>query len=103
MKCKLRDCSISIETHKACSLPFRLAIDKQEGIFVGGKPEFTGVKSFEVSSDYQNSCIDDIRYDMDGLQSLRVFTIFCISSTTGWMVKVYHFRRTLTAHNGDRP
>lgn len=43
----------------------RLAIDKQEGIFVGGKPEFTGMKSFEVSSDYQNSCIDDIRYDTE--------------------------------------
>lgn len=39
-----------------------LAIDKQEGIFVGGKPEFTGIKSFEVNSDYQNSCIDDIRW-----------------------------------------
>jgi hypothetical protein len=38
-----------------------LSIDKQEGIFVGGKPEFTNVKSIEVNSDYHNSCIDDIR------------------------------------------
>lgn len=38
-----------------------LSIDKQEGIFVGGKPEFTGVKSLEVNSDFQNSCVDDIR------------------------------------------
>lgn len=38
-----------------------LTIDKQEGVFAGGKPEFTGVKTFEVTSDYQNSCIDDIR------------------------------------------
>jgi hypothetical protein len=38
-----------------------LSIDKQEGVFAGGKPEFTGVKTFEVNSDYQNSCLDDIR------------------------------------------
>lgn len=38
-----------------------LSIDKQEGIFIGGKPELTGVKSIEVNGDYQNSCIDDVR------------------------------------------
>lgn len=38
-----------------------LNVDKQEGIFVGGKPEFTGMKSFEVTADFQNSCIDDVR------------------------------------------
>ena len=38
-----------------------LSIDKQEGVYAGGKPEFTGIKTFEVNSDYQNSCIDDIR------------------------------------------
>ncbi|XP_076257873.1 neural-cadherin-like [Rhynchophorus ferrugineus] len=38
-----------------------LQIDKQEGVFVGGKVEFTGVRTFEVISDFQNGCLDDIR------------------------------------------
>lgn len=38
-----------------------LSIDKQEGVFAGGKPEYTGVKTFDVSADYQKSCLDDIR------------------------------------------
>ncbi|XP_035781928.1 neural-cadherin-like isoform X3 [Anopheles albimanus] len=40
-----------------------LSVDKQEGVFAGGKPEFTGVKTYDVKSDYQKSCIDDIRLD----------------------------------------
>ncbi|EAA14580.4 AGAP009717-PA, partial [Anopheles gambiae str. PEST] len=37
-----------------------LSVDKQEGVYAGGKPEFTGVKTYDVKSDYQKSCIDDI-------------------------------------------
>lgn len=40
-----------------------LKVDKQEGVYAGGKVEVTGVKSFEVQGDYHNSCIDDIRYN----------------------------------------
>ncbi|XP_030763859.1 neural-cadherin-like [Sitophilus oryzae] len=38
-----------------------LHIDKQEGVFVGGKAEFTGVRTFEVLSDFRGGCIDDVR------------------------------------------
>ncbi|XP_034471954.1 putative neural-cadherin 2 [Drosophila innubila] len=40
-----------------------LSIDKQEGVYAGGKAEYTGVKTFEVQSDFQKSCLDDIRLD----------------------------------------
>jgi len=39
-----------------------LSIDKQEGVYAGGKAEYTGVKTFEVQSDFQKSCLDDIRW-----------------------------------------
>nr|CAD7572875.1 unnamed protein product [Timema californicum] len=35
-----------------------LVVDKQEGVFAGGKAEYTGVRTFEVHADYQK---DDIR------------------------------------------
>ena len=38
-----------------------LMVDKQEGVYAGGKAEYTGVRTFEVYADYQKSCIDDIR------------------------------------------
>lgn len=40
-----------------------LSIDKQEGVYAGGKVEVTGVKTFEVKGDFYNSCIDDLRYN----------------------------------------
>ncbi|XP_039480682.1 putative neural-cadherin 2 [Drosophila santomea] len=40
-----------------------LSIDKQEGVYAGGKAEYTGIKTFEVQSDFQRSCLDDIRLD----------------------------------------
>ncbi|XP_050321161.1 putative neural-cadherin 2 isoform X1 [Bactrocera neohumeralis] len=40
-----------------------LSIDKQEGVYAGGKAEYTGLKTFEVQSDFQRSCLDDIRLD----------------------------------------
>nr|CAD7575823.1 unnamed protein product [Timema californicum] len=40
-----------------------LVVDKQEGVFAGGKAEYTGVKTFEVYEDYQKGCLDDIRLD----------------------------------------
>nr|CAD7400327.1 unnamed protein product [Timema poppensis] len=38
-----------------------LVVDKQEGVFAGGKAEYTGVRTFEVHADYQKGCLDDIR------------------------------------------
>ncbi|XP_050307526.1 neural-cadherin-like isoform X2 [Anthonomus grandis grandis] len=40
-----------------------LLVDKQEGVYAGGKAEYTGVKTFEVYADYQKGCIDDIRLE----------------------------------------
>lgn len=34
-----------------------LLVDKQEGIYAGGKAEYTGVRTFEVYADYQNGKI----------------------------------------------
>ncbi|XP_043210951.1 neural-cadherin-like isoform X4 [Amphibalanus amphitrite] len=41
----------------------KLLVDKQEGVWAGGKAEYTGIKTFEVYSDYKNGCLDDIRLE----------------------------------------
>nr|CAH7741799.1 unnamed protein product [Callosobruchus chinensis] len=40
-----------------------LIVDKQEGVYAGGKAEYTGVRTFEVYADYQKGCLDDIRLE----------------------------------------
>ncbi|KAE8746236.1 hypothetical protein FOCC_FOCC007108 [Frankliniella occidentalis] len=40
-----------------------LIVDKQEGVYAGGKAEYTGVRTFEVYSDFQKGCLDDIRLE----------------------------------------
>lgn len=40
-----------------------LIVDKQEGVYAGGKAEYTGVRTFEVNTDFQKGCIDDIRFE----------------------------------------
>nr|BAA22151.1 DN-cadherin [Drosophila melanogaster] len=40
-----------------------LLVDKQEGVYAGGKAEYTGVRTFEVYADYQKTCLDDIRLE----------------------------------------
>ncbi|XP_037038290.1 neural-cadherin isoform X5 [Bradysia coprophila] len=40
-----------------------LLVDKQEGVYAGGKAEYTGVRTFEVYADYQKSCLDDLRLE----------------------------------------
>ncbi|XP_037905049.1 neural-cadherin isoform X5 [Hermetia illucens] len=40
-----------------------LLVDKQEGVYAGGKAEYTGVRTYEVYADYQKSCLDDIRLE----------------------------------------
>ena len=39
-----------------------MTVDKQEGVYAGGKAEYTGVRTFEVYSDYSKGCMDDIRF-----------------------------------------
>ncbi|XP_054282160.1 neural-cadherin-like [Macrosteles quadrilineatus] len=41
--------------------PQWLLVDKQEGVYAGGKAEHTGVRTFEVLADFHTGCIDDIR------------------------------------------
>ncbi|CAL4157413.1 unnamed protein product, partial [Meganyctiphanes norvegica] len=42
-----------------------LELDKQEGVHVGGRPEYGGggddVSNFQVHQDYYKGCIDDVR------------------------------------------
>ncbi|KAF5301279.1 hypothetical protein FQA39_LY19101 [Lamprigera yunnana] len=40
-----------------------LLVDKQEGVYSGGKAEYTGVRTFEVYADYSKGCLDDIRLE----------------------------------------
>ncbi|KAK0172407.1 hypothetical protein PV328_005726 [Microctonus aethiopoides] len=40
-----------------------LLVDKQEGVYAGGKAEYTGVRTFEVYADYEKGCLDDIRLE----------------------------------------
>lgn len=40
-----------------------MLVDKQEGVYAGGKAEYTGHRSFEVYADYQKGCLDDIRLE----------------------------------------
>ncbi|XP_066596420.1 LOW QUALITY PROTEIN: neural-cadherin-like [Prorops nasuta] len=40
-----------------------LLVDKQEGVYAGGKAEYTGIRTFEVYADYQQGCLDDIRLE----------------------------------------
>lgn len=35
-----------------------LLVDKQEGVYAGGKAEYTGVRTFEVYADYQKGNVD---------------------------------------------
>ncbi|KAK7071119.1 hypothetical protein SK128_019333 [Halocaridina rubra] len=38
-----------------------LEVDKQEGVHVGGSPEYVGLSVFKIHNDFQEGCIDDIR------------------------------------------
>ncbi|KAK8750481.1 hypothetical protein OTU49_014853, partial [Cherax quadricarinatus] len=38
-----------------------LQVDKQEGVHVGGTPEYMGVTVFSVHKDYHDGCMDDLR------------------------------------------
>jgi len=40
-----------------------MTVDKQEGVYAGGKAEYTGVRTFEVYSDYAKGCMDDVRLE----------------------------------------
>ena len=56
-------------------------VDKQEGVYAGGKAEYTGVRTFEVYADYQKSCLDDIRLTM--IHQSRSLTQYCFFLKVG--------------------
>lgn len=41
-----------------------LIVDKQEGVYAGGKAEYTGVRTFEVYADYQKGNTDCLNSDI---------------------------------------
>ncbi|XP_068212164.1 putative neural-cadherin 2 isoform X4 [Palaemon carinicauda] len=51
----LYNASVSLEGRQL------LEVDKQEGVHVGGSPEYVGVSVFKIHGDYHNGCIDDVR------------------------------------------
>ncbi|XP_018016523.1 neural-cadherin isoform X4 [Hyalella azteca] len=38
-------------------------VDKQEGVYAGGKAEYTGIRTFEVYNDFKLGCLNDIRLE----------------------------------------
>ncbi|XP_042883447.1 putative neural-cadherin 2 isoform X2 [Penaeus japonicus] len=51
----LYNASVSLEGRQL------LEVDKQEGVHVGGSPEYVGVSVFKIHGDYHDGCIDDVR------------------------------------------
>ncbi|XP_045584423.2 putative neural-cadherin 2 isoform X2 [Procambarus clarkii] len=51
----LYNASVSLEGRQL------LEVDKQEGVHVGGSPEYLGVSVFKIKGDYRDGCIDDVR------------------------------------------
>ena len=67
-----------------------MTVDKQEGVYAGGKAEYTGVRTFEVYSDYSKGCMDDIRSVSEIQHKIEAFTdtdtiyvISCLSRLEG--------------------
>ncbi|XP_069941535.1 putative neural-cadherin 2 isoform X3 [Cherax quadricarinatus] len=52
---ELYNASVSLEGRQL------LEVDKQEGVHVGGSPEYMGVSVFKIHGDYRDGCIDDVR------------------------------------------
>ncbi len=40
-----------------------MTVDRYDGVYLGGKAEYTGIRRFTVHSDYSNGCIDDVRFE----------------------------------------
>ncbi|KAG7163365.1 neural-cadherin 2-like 1, partial [Homarus americanus] len=51
----LYNASVSLEGRQL------LEVDDQEGVHVGGTPEYVGVSVFQIHGDYHDGCIDDLR------------------------------------------
>ncbi|XP_068232681.1 neural-cadherin-like isoform X1 [Palaemon carinicauda] len=60
-------------------------IDEQEGIFIGGKVNYSNANTFKVHDDYKFACIDDIR--IEG----KILPLPPETSSTQWaQVSLYH-------------
>ncbi|XP_050686791.1 putative neural-cadherin 2 isoform X2 [Eriocheir sinensis] len=51
----LYNASVSLDSRRL------LEVDKQEGVHVGGSPEYAGVSVFKIHGDYHKGCLDDLR------------------------------------------
>ena len=40
-----------------------LVVTKQDGTYAGGRPDYTGMRTFQVIADYKKGCLDDIRFE----------------------------------------
>ena len=71
-----------------------MTVDKQEGVYAGGKAEYTGVRTFEVYSDYSKGCMDDIRFVSEIQPKIEdFFTPMSCLSTPGWRGSTCRSRR----------
>jgi len=61
-----------------------MMVDKQEGVYAGGKAEYTGHRSFEVYADYQKGCLDDIRLEGKHLPLPTALNGTQWGQATGW-------------------
>ncbi|XP_069195696.1 putative neural-cadherin 2 [Procambarus clarkii] len=61
-----------------------LQVDGQEGVHVGGTPEYAGVNVFSIHRDYHNGCMDDLR-----ISGRRIPLPPAINSTAWGQVSVF--------------
>ncbi|XP_069186499.1 putative neural-cadherin 2 [Procambarus clarkii] len=61
-----------------------LQVDGQEGVHVGGTPEYAGVTVFSIHRDYHNGCMDDLR-----ISGRRIPLPPAINSTAWGQVSVF--------------
>ena len=58
-----------------------LLVDKQEGVYAGGKAEYTGVRTFEVYADYQKGNLNCFT------KVLNINTLFIFNTTVVLFLK----------------
>jgi len=62
-----------------------LLVDKQEGVYAGGKAEYTGVRTFEVYADYQKgnpllTTIDNIAKHKSQNSHHPISSVLCVAN-----------------------
>ncbi|XP_071516734.1 putative neural-cadherin 2 [Panulirus ornatus] len=59
---ELYNASVSLEGRQL------LAVDRQDGVYVGGSPEYVGLALFNIHGDFHDGCVDDVRISGQGVQ-----------------------------------